>query len=141
MTITVSNHLNFRGEARAALEHYRSVFGGHLVAITRQDGGVADDPAEADLILWGQVEADNGFRVMAFDVPANQDYDRGERSFFVSVRGDSAEEITGFWAGLADGGTIVVDLAPSQWSPLYGMVTDRFGVTWVLDVAVAYAPS
>jgi PhnB protein len=141
MTITVSTHLNFRGDARAALEHYQSVFGGHLVVMTRQDAGIADDPAEADHVVWGQVAADNGFRVMAFDVPASQGFARGERSFFVSVRGDSADEIAGYWHALRVGGTIVEDLAPSQWSPLYGMVTDRFGVTWVLDVAVEYAPA
>lgn len=138
MTITTSTHLNFRGNARAALEHYQSVFGGHLVILTNRDAYAVEDPSEADQVKWGQVTADNGFSIMAFDVPGSQGFDRGERSFFVSVRGDSVEEVTSCWKGLADGATIVEDLAASQWSPAYGMLTDRFGVTWVLDVAVTY---
>jgi PhnB protein len=76
---------------------------------------------------------------MAYDVREGQTYDAGDRAFFVSVRGDDPEEITTYWKGLSDGATVVQDLGPAGWSPLYGMLTDRFGVTWVLDVAVAHA--
>lgn len=51
------------------------------------------------------------------------------------MRGDAAGEITAIWEKLADGATIIVPLAPAGWSPLYGMLKDRFGVTFVLDVA------
>jgi len=42
------------------------------------------------------------------------------------------------WERLADGATIKAPLAPAQWAPLYGMLVDRFGVTWVVDVAAQY---
>ena len=139
MTMNVTTHLNFRGDARAALEFYQSVFGGELVAFTYRDAQRIEDPAEADQIVWGQVSADNGFQVMAYDVPSSMPWDQGGNAFFVSVRSDSAEEISTYWEGLADGATVIQDLGPSGWAPLYGMVKDRFGVTWVLDVAVAYS--
>jgi len=141
MSVTTVPHLNFRGDARAALEFYRAASGGELVAMTYADAGGAPDvdPAEADLVIWGQVQAPGGFHVMAFDVPAARPFDRGDASFFVSLRGQGEEEITRLWEGLSDGATVVAPLAPSQWSPLYGMLTDRFGITWVLDVAVTYA--
>lgn len=138
MSITTTTHLNFRGDARAALEFYRSVFGGEIVLATYADAHRVQDPAEAGLIMWGQVTAGNGFHVMAFDVPGNQSYDAGDKAVFVSVRGTDADEITSYWKALSDGATIVEDLAPSGWAPLYGMLTDRFGVTWVLDVAAEY---
>ena len=138
MSITTTTHLNFRGDARAALEFYRSVFGGEIAIATHQQGYGTTDPAEAELVAWGQVLAENGFHVMAFDVPASQSYDAGDKPVYVSIRGTDHDEITGYWKGLSDGATIVQDLAPSGWTPLYGMLTDRFGVTWVLDVAVAY---
>lgn len=139
MTMNVTTHLNFRGEARAALEFYQSVFGGELVAFTYRDAQRVVDPAEADQIVWGQVAADNGFQVMAYDVPSRMAWNQGDNAFFVSVRFDSAEEITTYWERLTDGATVLEDLGPSGWAPLYGMVRDRFGVTWVLDVAVAYS--
>jgi PhnB protein len=62
----------------------------------------------------------------------------GER-FFVSVRGDSAEEVGVYWDKLADGAELIEKFGPSQWAPGFGMLTDRFGVTWILDVAAPYA--
>jgi len=139
MAITTTTHLNFRGDARAALEFYQSVFGGKTQLFTHGEAGTPVDPSEADQITWGEVRADNGFHVMAFDVPSTQSYDRGEKSVYVSVRGDSTDEITAYWNGLVQDATVLSDLGPAPWgSPLYGMVKDRFGVTWVLDVIAAY---
>lgn len=133
MTVSTTPHLNFRGDARAALTFYQSVFGGDLVVSTYGDLG--QPGPEADLVVWGQVAAQNGFRVMAYDVPAERPWSPGEAPFFVSVRGDDVAEITGYWEKLSDGATVVAPLASSAWAPVYGMLTDRFGVTWVLDVA------
>ena len=88
--------------------------------------------------MWGQVLSDQGFRVMAYDVPSALSYGPGDKPVFVSVRGDSADEITGYWNKLKEGATIVQPLEPAGWSSLYGMLRDRFGVTWVLDIAVEY---
>lgn len=139
MTVSSVTHLNFQGDARAALEFYQSVFAGELVIITNEDMGITGDPAEAKQVKWGQVTADNGFRVMAYDVPSAQPWSRGDDSFFLSLRGDSSEEISALWEKLSDGATVVAPLEPAQWAPLYGMLTDRFGITWVVDVAVQYA--
>ena len=134
MTVTTTTHLNFRGDARAALEFYRSVFGGEIALVSYQDAHNVQDPAEADQIMWGQVLGAGGFHVMAYDVPARMAWHQGDNAFFVSVRGASTEEITSCWKGLAEGATVVQDLAPAAWGPLYGMLRDRFGVVWVLDV-------
>ncbi|MCY0994230.1 VOC family protein [Nannocystis sp. ILAH1] len=141
MTVSVTNHLNFRGDARAALEFYHSVFGGEIAVVTYQDAQSVQDPAEAGQVMWGQVAAKNGFRVMAYDVPSRMPWNPGTNPFFVSVRGDSAAEIAALWEKLAEGATVAQPLAPSGWAPLYGMLKDRFGVTWVMDVATEYKPS
>lgn len=139
MSITTTPHLNFRGDARSALEFYQSVFGGQLVAVSYADGHAVTDPAEADQVLFGEVVAEVGFHVMAYDVPSHTPYDPGTIPVFVSVRGADVDEITEYWQKLVDGSTVVVPLAASAWSPLYGMLKDRFGVTWVLDVEVPWA--
>lgn len=141
MTVITTPHLNFRGDARAALDFYHSVFGGQKVVLTNADALSAQIPEEAHQVKFGQVIGENGFQVMAYDVPSSTTYDQGDKAFFVSVRGDSAEEITELWSRLALGSRIVDALAPAAFSPAYGMLTDRFGVTWVLDVAVAYSPA
>ncbi|MGV9719262.1 VOC family protein [Nocardia beijingensis] len=138
MSLTTTTHLNFRGDARAALEFYRSVFGGHLAVVTYSDAGNVQDAPEAHQIMWGEVRADNGFHVMAYDVPAAMGYDQGENAFFVSVRGATVEEVSGYWKELTAGATIVVPMGPANWAPAYGMLRDRFGVVWVLDVVSEY---
>ena len=141
MTIKTTTHLNFRGNARDALAFYQSVFGGDLMVITYADAGNIQDPAEADQVIWGQVAAQDGFHVMVYDVPSAVSWSPGEIPFFVSVRGDDAEQLTLYWKKLSEGSTIVQPLGPSGFSPLYGMIRDRFGVTWVMDLQTGYAAS
>jgi PhnB protein len=152
MTIQTTPHLNFRGDARAALEFYQSVFGGRLSLVAYGDFGMPEGLPDADKIVFGQVTAGNGFSIMAYDVPSqaspaaapaattreNGMTLTGER-FFVSVRGDSVEEVGALWDKLADGADLIEKYGPSQWAPGFGMLTDRFGVTWILDVAAPYA--
>jgi PhnB protein len=139
MSVTAVTHINLRGNARQALEFYQSVFGGQIALVSYKDAGNVQHPSDADHIMWGQVDSENGFRVMAYDVPVGTPWNQGENAYFVSLRGDAAEEITAQWKKLAAGATIMRPLEPAQWSPLYGMLKDRFGVVWVLDVAAQYA--
>jgi PhnB protein len=141
MTITTVTHLNLRGNARAALEFYQSVFGGDLVAVTYRDAQNVQNPDEADQIMWGQVTSGDGFHIMAYDVPSSMPWSQGEKPFFVSVRGKDADEITAYWKKLGDGATVVRPLEVAGWATLYGMLTDQFGVTWVLDVMADDNPS
>lgn len=149
MAITTTTHLNFRGDARQALEFYRAVFGGHLTVVAYGDFGMPKELPDADKVVFGQLTAENGFRIMAYDAPsqspaslpptvttrANGMTLTGER-FFVAVGGDTTEEVDALWARLADGAEIIEKYGPSQFAPGFGMLTDRFGVTWILQVGV-----
>ncbi|WP_223693636.1 VOC family protein [Leifsonia poae] len=169
MSTTTTTHLNFRGDARAALAFYQSVFGGQATITTYGDLGMPKDAPGAENVVFGGLETAEGFRVMAYDIPdrsdaATADVDPSadpsadpaadpsaetgstrrengltltDRPFFVSVRGESFAEVQQYWAGLSVGATIVEAFAASAWSTGFGMLTDRFGVTWVLDVAAA----
>lgn len=88
----------------------------------------------AEQVMWGQVAASDGFRIMAFDVLEPRPYDQGANAFFVSARGSSPADVGARWNALSEGATILHPLGPAPWSALYGMLTDRFGVTWILDV-------
>lgn len=149
MSINTVTHLNFRGQARAALEFYHSVFGGQITVTTYGDFGMPAEVPGATKVVFGRVVAENGFRVMAYDVPGEDApvaagttrRENGttltEAPFFVSVSGETVEEVGALWERLADGATVVEPYGPSQWAPAFGMLTDRFGVTWILDVAAA----
>ncbi|WP_210649539.1 VOC family protein [Nocardioides sp. SYSU D00065] len=151
MTIQTTTHLNFRGDARAALEFYRSVFGGHTVINTYADFGMPKDVPGADNVVFGLVASDTGFRVMAYDVPGEtggtilggtstrreNNTTITDQAVFVSISADTLEEAQGYWDGLAVGATVVEPLAASAWSAGFGMLTDRFGVTWSVGVTAS----
>ncbi len=133
--ISTTTHINFRGNARQALAFYHEVFGGQLSLVSNQEAGADHTPEEANQIIWGQVADGRGIRVMGFDVPSSMPWNPGQNAFFVAVEADTAERVAKHWGTLSDGATIVQALAPAPWSPLYGMLKDRFGVLWSLSVA------
>lgn len=149
MTLTTTTHLNFRGTARDALDFYRSVFGGTVTAATYGQFGLPEGTPGFDKLVFGQLDASGGIRLMAYDIPGEDDTDPAatagtttrengatitDRTFFQSLRSDSLDELQSSWDALAEGATVIEPLAASAWSPGFGMLTDRFGVTWVLDV-------
>ncbi|GAB3255961.1 VOC family protein [Kineosporia babensis] len=150
MSLTTTTHLNFTGQARAALEFYQSVFGGHLTIATYADFGMPKDAPGADGVVFGSVVADNGFRVMAYDIPGRAPAPAGSAEvttrrengttitsepFFLAVEGASLEEVETHWAQLAVDATVIEPLAASAWSAGFGMLADRFDVTWTFSVA------
>lgn len=148
MSITTTTHLNFRGDARQALEFYQSVFGGAVSIATYGDVGMPKDAPGADRVVFGQLESEDGFRVMAYDIlgasagPTPGGSTRRENGvtltdqpFFVSVRSTALEEAQTYWDKLSAGASVIEPLAASAWSRGFGMLTDGFGVTWILDVA------
>jgi PhnB protein len=137
MTVTTTTHVNFRGQAREAFGFYQSVFGGDLSLATYADIHSVESPEQADHIAFGRVKAANGFDIMAYDVQPSKGYNSGENPSYVTLQGNDRDEIKAQWDGLADGATILIPLAPAPFAPLYGMVTDRFGVTWIVGVEAA----
>ncbi|MGB3593860.1 MAG: VOC family protein, partial [Ornithinimicrobium sp.] len=125
MTIQTTTHLNFRGDARAALEFYQSVFGGHTVINSYADFGMPADAPGADAVVFGLVTSDIGFRVMAYDIPGESggaiiggtstrrehNATLTDQASFVSVSADTLDEAQGYWDELAKDAAVVEPLA------------------------------
>ncbi|MEE2034139.1 VOC family protein [Rhodococcus chondri] len=136
MTTRLNPYLGFRDTARQAMEFYRSVFGGELTISTFGDFGVSDDPAESDKVMHSMLTTDGGFVLMGADTPDRADYIAGT-NFSVSLSGDDATELQGWWDRLSDGGRIDLPLERAPWGDTFGMCTDRFGVSWMVNIAGA----
>ena len=133
MSVTLNPYLNFRGNAREAIEFYHSVFGGDLAVSTFADFQAAQDPSENDLVMHAQLDGP-GLTLMAADVPNRMDYS-GFGGFSVSISGDDDATIRGYWDKLAEGGTITQPLEVASWGDAFGMLVDRFGVSWLVNIA------
>ncbi|WP_207456604.1 VOC family protein [Herbiconiux sp. SYSU D00978] len=134
MTVRLNPYLGFRDNAREALEFYHSVFGGELTVSTFAEMHAAEDPGDADKIMHGQLEGEHGLLLMASDAPAGMETpDRSNIS--VSLSGDDEAVLTAHWNGLAAGATIIEPLVTAPWGDTFGMLTDRFGVTWLVNIS------
>ena len=136
MTADLSPYLAFRDTARQAMTFYQSVFGGELKMYPYAAFGVSSDPAEQDKITYAVLTTPGGFVLRATDIPDRDELVKGTNDFFVCLNGAWADdrELRGYWAGLTEGGSIATPLERAPWGDAYGMCTDRFGVTWKVNI-------
>lgn len=134
MQSKLNPYIGFDNKAKEAMEFYKSVFGGELTINTFKDGGMPHDPAEADKVMHSMLVADNGMRLMASDTPTSMHYNPGT-NISVSLSGDNEEELKGYWDKLSDGATIGMLLEKAPWGDTFGMLTDKFGIQWMVNIA------
>lgn len=133
MATTLNPYLNFPGTARDAMEFYEGVFGGTLTVMTFGDAGAEGVP-DPTQVMHANLEAPNGFTLMASDLPLGMPHTPGS-SIVVSLSGDAADELRGYWEALSAGGTVTAPLERQMWGDDFGACTDRFGVPWMVNIA------
>ena len=136
MATRLNPYLNFRDNAREAMEFYTSVFGGELTLSTFGESQMPVDPSESDMVMHAMLETPSGYTLMGADTPSHMEYTPGG-GFSVSLSGDDEPELRGYWEKLADGGTVAVPLAKAPWGDSFGMCVDRFGVSWLVNITGA----
>jgi len=131
-------YISFKDNAREAMEFYRSVFGGELTMSTFQEYGLAQDPSDANKLMHSQLKADNGIVFMGADTPSTMmsqwDQQTGSR-ITMSLSGTNDAELRGYWDKLSAGGTIVQPLELAPWGDAFGMLTDKYGIEWMVNIA------
>jgi PhnB protein len=125
-------YISFSGNARQAMEFYQGVFGGTLTLTTFSEFG-GQDAEIADKIMHGLLVTASGFRLMGSDIPPGMEYRPGT-NIAVSLSGDDADELRGYWEKLSDGGTVSVPLEKQMWGDEFGACEDRFGISWMVNI-------
>jgi PhnB protein len=125
-------YLNFAGSARQAMEFYESVFGGKLEVMTFADAGAEGMP-DPQQVMHASLETPSGFTLMASDLPPGMELQTGN-SMSVSLSGDDDEELRRYWSALSADGTVTMPLERQMWGDDFGACTDRFGVSWMVNI-------
>ncbi len=133
MTTLLNPYLNFRNNAREAMEFYETVFGGKLTMNTFQEFHASQDPSEDNKIMHAELHADNGIVFFASDTPDSMQYHPGE-NFSMSLSGDNETELKTYFERLSAGGKVTMPLAKAAWGDMFGMCTDQFGVNWMVNI-------
>lgn len=136
MTIRLNPYLGFRDTAREAMDFYHSVFGGELTRSTFAEFHASDDPAEAEKIMHSMLTTEHGLVLMAADTPNSMEHSPGT-DHSISLSGEAEDEATlrGYWDKLSEGATVTAPLEKAPWGDTFGMCTDKFGVTWMVNIA------
>ena len=137
MTVHLNPYLSFRDDARQALEFYHSVFGGELTTSTFAELHASADPAEQEKLMHGQLVGTTGLVLMASDTPDSMEFAPGTNSFAVSLSGGPADqtELRSYWEKLSEEATALTPLGTAPWGDTFGMCTDKYGITWMVDIA------
>lgn len=136
MTSQLNPYLNFKDNTREAMQFYQSVFGGELSLATFADFNASQDPAEKDKIMHAQLVAGNGITIMAADTPNSMEY-RPMAGFSMSLSGNDEAQLSGYFQKLAASGQVVQPLEKAAWGDTFGMCTDKFGVSWLVNISAA----
>jgi PhnB protein len=126
-------YLTFNGNAREAMGLYQRVLGGSLDLQTFEEAGmdVADDQRQR--IVHARLDAD-GMTLMASDSAPGQAVQVGE-NVSLSVSGSDRERMTRLFEDLSEGGRVTMPMAEQFWGDTFGMLTDRYGIHWMVDIA------
>lgn len=128
-------YLAFNGNCREAMEFYERLLGGEItIMMSGADSPMAAQipPESAHRILHARLQFKDGGRLFAGDAPEHFPYG-GQKGVTISLTYDTTAEGERVFNGLADGGTVTMPWGPTFWAKMFGMVTDRFGTSWMVN--------
>jgi PhnB protein len=129
-------YIGFSGNAREAMTAYAALFGAtdlQIMSFAEAPEGQRPPGAE-NLVMHAQFSAGPGAPFMGCDIPQGfGEGGMGGSSVFYAA--PSATRATAVFGALSDGGQVMMMLAPTFWSPAFGMLTDRYGTRWMVSVA------
>ncbi len=133
----VEPYLNFNGRCEEAIEYYREALGAEVIMLMRfkdtpepQAPGMIT-PGTENKVMHATLRIGDS-TVMASDGRCLGN--TGFEGFTLSIAPADESEAKRLFAALADGGQVQMPLTKTFWSPGFGMVTDRFGMPWMINV-------
>ena len=135
MKPTLSPYLNLNGQTAVAMKFYQSVLGGELKMQTFAESGMPSSPEQKDKILHAELRNDR-LSFMASDGQPEHPVQMGD-NIHMSIVGSDEAKLTEYFNKLAEGGKVDMPLAKQFWGDTFGMLTDRFGIHWMVNISSA----
>lgn len=130
--MNLNPYLHFNGNAEEALEHYRDALGGEI-EILRYAGSPAERCAPSEWgskVLHGALRSRAGL-ILASDATTDRVNNPGD-NFEVAIQVDTEKDADSVFGKLATGGQVTMPLDETFFSPKFGMLTDKFGIKWMV---------
>jgi PhnB protein len=132
---TVTTYLSFDGNCRQAMSFYQQCFATELELSAYPDanGQPSSDPAAK--VMHSQLVRGGAPFLMASDTPQAGSLQSGN-NFSVALDCESLDETARLFSALSSGGDIRMPLTDAPWGARFGMLTDQFGIQWLLNCYV-----
>ncbi|MCD2423556.1 VOC family protein [Niabella pedocola] len=130
----ITPYLNFNGDAAEALDFYTQALGGQVVHRQTFGDTQADFPSpesHKDKIMHALFNA-GALNFMVSDCPPDVSVTSGS-NVSLALNFEDEEAIVKTFNAMAAGGTITMPLQDTFWGAKFGMITDRFGVSWMFN--------
>jgi PhnB protein len=138
MEPTLNPYLNFNGNAGEAMKFYHSVLGGELTMQTFGETKMAERPEDNDRIIHASLK-NGALSFMASDTMPGRQAQVGE-NIHMSLSGDNQAWLTEVFNKFSQGGKVDMPLAKQFWGDIYGQLTDKFGVHWMINITSQAQP-
>ncbi len=116
------------------LEFYHGILGGQLDLQTYGQSPMPAPDSHKDKILHGVLEAGDHITIMAADSPPDMPLSSTHSNISLSLTGPDEDTLKKAFDALADGGKITMPLEKQFWGDLFGMVDDKFGTHWMINI-------
>jgi|ERR1051326_241652 PhnB protein len=134
MPSKLNPYISFKDNTKEAMEFYKTVFGGELSLSTFKEGGALVGPEDAEKIMHAALVINDVMQLMASDTPPSMPYNPGT-NIAISLSGENEAELKGYWDKLSEGAKITMPLEKAPWGDTFGMLTDKFGIPWLVNIA------
>ncbi len=125
-------YLHFAGNAREVLNFYKDALGGDIVQLgTYGESPMPGDEDYKDKVMHARFVFD-GNMIMLSDVFKGQSVSTNG-NIQLSVDVDSEDKLDEVFNKMAEGGTVTMPLADQFWGAKFGMLQDKFGVSWMFN--------
>lgn len=120
------------GKCREAMEFYKTIFGGKVEYMTTGESPMAKDmPADKhSLIMHAELNAKG---VVFFGSDMMRDKAVIGDNVGMALNCESEKELNEHFAKLSEGGDVFLKPEEAFWGAIFGMVTDKYGVEWMLN--------
>ncbi|RMG30677.1 MAG: VOC family protein [Bacteroidetes bacterium] len=130
-TTSVDVYLTFDGNCREAMSFYRDVLQGELEIMPFEGAPMEVPDSHKDKVMHATLKLGNAV-LMASDSMPGQPVERGN-GYSVSLSLQEQDLAEQFFNGLAEGGTVVMPYQKTFWGANFGVLTDKFGVSWMVN--------
>lgn len=128
------------GDTRQMLEFYHSLLGGKLDLQTYGESPMPAPDSHKNRILHGRLDVD-GITIMAADAPPDMPLSSTHSNVSLSLTGSDEEKLRRVFDGLGQGGKVTMPMEKQFWGDMFGMVDDKYGTHWMVDVEAGSEPA